>query len=144
MKEMRTAVVPTYVRSWRNQVRPYWKSILWAIIIMILSAAPGRTVPEVPVWNFDKLVHIAMYWALALFLYADLKRCPDPVRSDQKALSLAISLSIVYGGVIELLQNYAFVDRSGSWLDFLANGAGAILLAICVYLSRKRRIDNVS
>lgn len=38
---------------------------------------------------------------------------------------LIIAGGIMYGGLLELMQNYCYTDRSGSWFDFLANSLGA-------------------
>ena len=37
---------------------------------------------------------------------------------------------LVFGGVVELLQEYCTEYRGGEWLDFAANSAGVIIAAL--------------
>jgi VanZ family protein len=133
---MTTAATP--LSLWSKRALKFWKSAAWAFFVLGISAMPGQSVPDLPVWQLDKLVHAVIYFGMAFFLYWDLKCCSFAVRSEWKALALAMGVSIVFGGMIELLQKYAFVNRSGSWLDFFANGAGVLLFWICVSFYRKR------
>ena len=49
-------------------------------------------------------------------------------------LLVSTLLSVAYGGIIELLQNYFFTFRSGEWLDFVADILGALVAAVIYYL----------
>lgn len=43
------------------------------------------------------------------------------------ATRIAIISCIIYGGLIELMQEYLLVDRYGDWMDLIANIAGTFL-----------------
>jgi VanZ family protein len=45
-----------------------------------------------------------------------------------------ILAAMAYGGSLELMQSYCYIDRSGSWFDFLANSLGAM---VGVYFFKK-------
>ena len=38
-----------------------------------------------------------------------------------------VFICAAYGGFMELLQNYIFINRSGNWYDFTANAIGAVI-----------------
>ena len=52
----------------------------------------------------------------------------------RKAILLAIVISIAYGGLTELMQEYLVPSRTGDWVDFLADGIGTLLGATIFYL----------
>ncbi|MGE0562412.1 MAG: VanZ family protein [Flavobacteriales bacterium] len=100
--------------------------VLWLIIVTILSGFPGNKIPEQPFLNFDKVVHVGIYLMISVTL------CFALFAKGQKNNSLKINLLIVffgvfYGGFMELLQHYIFINRSGNWYDFFANAIGATI-----------------
>ena len=52
----------------------------------------------------------------------------------KKALCLAVVISIAYGGITELMQEYLVPTRTGDWVDFAADGIGTLLGAAVFYL----------
>ena len=121
----------------------FWKSICFAIFIFIISAVPGQDVPELPFWNFDKLVHAAIYFCLAAIFYFDLQKLARHGFWRRHVHAVVFFSCISYGGMLELLQAYVFIDRTGSWFDLLANAlgvvaAGALVNAIKPTLRRSK------
>jgi VanZ family protein len=50
-------------------VKKYWLPvILWAAFIFALSCVPGKDIPNLPIPNFHKLVHLIEYSVLGLLL----------------------------------------------------------------------------
>lgn len=107
-----------------------WPPAIIAIIIFYLCCLiPANDIPEVQFTFFvpnDKIVHFLMYFGLAgvasfNYIYA---------RSGRiiilKLIVFAIFIPIIYGGLIEIIQNNYFPDRSGDWYDFLADALGAL------------------
>jgi VanZ family protein len=43
------------------------------------------------------------------------------------SISLTILLCIAYGGSLEIMQTTIFSQRSGDWLDFIANSFGCAM-----------------
>ena len=44
---------------------------------------------------------------------------------------VAVAIPVVYGGVIELLQEQFFYPRTGELLDWLADGVGVCMGLVC-------------
>jgi VanZ family protein len=101
----------------------FWKPALWLIFILTLSLIPGNKLPGIPIFpHFDKVVHAAMYFGLSILLIKPLR---ENIVSRYYLWTLLICL--VIGSLVELFQEYLALNRSGSWLDGMANISGAIL-----------------
>ena len=101
----------------------FWKPALWLIIILILSLIPGNKLPGIPIFpHFDKVVHAAMYFGLAILMI-------KPLRENiaSRYYFWAILICFVIGSLVELFQEYLAINRSGSLHDEMANVAGALL-----------------
>ena len=101
--------------------------LIWLLLITIISGYPGNYVPKIPVWQFDKLVHSVIYFVLSICLiYAYYLQYSKP-KTRLKTQVVIILFGIFYGGFMEIMQHYIFINRSGNWYDFIANAIGAIL-----------------
>ncbi len=121
-------------------MKNFWKPLLWAIIILIISGIPGQVVEPYVVWNADKLVHTVIYFGLTMFLLAGLKKIPSLNIFNQKAASIAMLISIFYGGLMEVLQATIFINRSGNLPDFIFNSVGAIIAAMTFSFWMKNKL----
>ena len=96
-------------------------------LIWILSLIPYF--PETPLDDVefvDKWVHILMYGCTFLVLWIEYT-CKHRQADYEKLFFWAWLAPILMSGLLELLQEYCTVIRTGSWLDFAANAIGATL-----------------
>lgn len=101
----------------------------------MLSGYPGKDLPKAPFDEFDKLVHLAIYALLSFLSRVGFSKQPKSVLLSSKWQNFfSISFSILMGGLIELLQEYVFINRYGDWNDFYANALGAVCGVIGFYL----------
>ncbi len=117
------------------------RNIIWAIIIFILCAIPGDTLPTTPLINipyFDKLVHFGMFFILGIFTISELN-FQTRLKKWEIAV-ITILVAALYGGAIELLQQNFFVYRSGDYADFIADVLGAVA-AVIVFAPLKKQKD---
>lgn len=111
-------------------VRKYPFSTVCIVLIWILSLTP--IFPETPLHNVkfaDKWVHLVMYGGTCAVIWSEYARChqtPD----YKKLFYLAWLAPTLMSGLLELLQEYCTVIRTGSWLDFAANAVGTTLGAV--------------
>ena len=112
-------------------IRAYWASIIVCIGILYVSLVrdPGIHLPTFV--GADKWVHLLMYALLgAVATY-------DSIRfqlSGWRLWLVATLLPILFGGIIELVQEQWFAPRSGEWMDWLADGIGVIIGAISIMI----------
>jgi len=115
--------------------------ILWAIFIFILCSLPGYTIPHyrwTDLLSIDKAVHAFLFGVLTLLLIRGFKKQTQFSFLHLHTLVIVFIISVSYGGLLELMQNYCFIDRSGSWFDFIANTTGSLIaIAINSYSNRK-------
>ena len=107
----------------RNLYR-FIPAFIWTVIIIFLSLMSASDLPQSPLFNipcFDKLVHGGLYCMLALLVVVPLRK------TRLKVGLIAFVYTVFLGGLLELIQSYFTVSRSGSWTDLAADAIGAIL-----------------
>jgi len=93
--------------------------------------------------NFDKVVHFTMYFTFSL-LYISENFFSNPAKKKKpvRLYLMTILLSILIGGVIEIIQSDLTTYRSGDIIDWFFDMGGAmlaiILASIFRYISLKR------
>lgn len=121
-------------------------SLIWALLILVLCAIPGGSLPKSP-WfnfpNFDKVVHAALYFPLAFFLGAEFDLSKNNVLRLAGPL-LTMLLVAIYGGLIEFLQVTIFINRSADLLDFLSDIVGGLAGLAIYYLFFKPFFNRLS
>ena len=115
-------------------LRKYWKSIVWAIVILILCGLPGNEVSKVKFIDipyFDKFVHLSLYLVFTLLLISDNNSKRKSNEVSVKAIILATIAAIIYGILIEVLQKYLFINRGAEIWDEVANTLGVLIAIFC-------------
>ena len=113
-------------------LRHYPFSILRILAIWYLSffTPPHTQLEEIN--NFDKLGTCMHVW-WSQFHY----RIEHLIRHKQiKKIQLTIGgilLPILMSGIIEILQSQCTDNRSGDWMDFIANCTGILLASLAGY-----------
>ncbi len=120
------------------KLKPFIPALIWLIIIVVLSGYPGRSLPKAPFDEFDKLVHLAIYALLSFLSVLGFSKQSHSFLLNSKLQNFFSKMvAIVMGGLIELLQEYVFINRYGDWYDFIAKSLGAFLGVIGFYLIKK-------
>ncbi len=112
----------------------------WAVLIMILCGLPGKKLPKLSFLEWakpDKIVHLVLFGVMSFLL---LKLFfADKEKRTTRYKFIAVSASVVYGVLIEILQATIFIDRTGDYRDALADALGAFIgLWIFNYLVKKQ------
>jgi len=111
-------------------------SVIWALLILVLCAIPGGSFPKYHIFNipnFDKIVHGCLYFPLAIFLGAEFDLSKKKILMILGPL-LTMLIVAFYGGLIEILQETIFINRSAELLDFLADVIGGLTGLTIYYL----------
>ncbi|MES2567189.1 MAG: VanZ family protein [Bacteroidota bacterium] len=102
-------------------------ALLWTSIIFILCCTPGRYIPTtnwLELLSFDKFVHAGIFFVLMclwLMHWIHLNKL------NTLTILFTAILVISYGGLLEIMQATVFSQRSGDWLDFIANSFGCMM-----------------
>ena len=105
----------------------YIPAILWSLFILLGSLSSGNKIPVVKIPHLDKMIHFGLYFVLTgFFLFAHFYKQP-PLFLPLIVISMYCS---IYGGIIEILQEILTPDRTGEFLDMVANICGCIFGAL--------------
>ena len=116
--------------NWTKLSNYYIFSVIWGIIILILSGIPGSSAPKISFLNIpysDKILHASFYFILAFLILTE-KSTNEKLTLRRKIF--VIIIATIYGILIEILQKYVFIQRTSETLDAICNMLGAALSAI--------------
>ena len=119
------------LRWWVEPPRVHFLAFAWALTILLLSATPGRDLPNLAFEHLDKIVHANAYGILAILL------CFSFRALGIKSLFVTFVIATSYGFLMELMQGTFFVGRYFDTADGIANGIGS-LIGIVIF----KRLDR--
>jgi len=127
-----------YKQLLRLTIHKYLLSGIWTLIIVYLSL--GRMPNPEPVTKLipflDKIAHFSMYFILSTLLLLEFLKS-----AKKNIIVLIMFYSICMGALMEILQAYLFIYRSGDYYDILFNSIGS-LTALALYFYYKKTIER--
>lgn len=119
------------------RIFPFTTNIIIAIFVLCFI-----NVPDTPLQNIsliDKWTHIILYLCLGVCIALEYFNAYGYSGAKKLALWVFLMPSLM-GGLIEILQAYCTGgNRSGEWLDFLADTIGAAIAFVIGILVAKYR-----
>lgn len=112
-------------------------AIIYSAVLAFMSFIKLNNVPDIGVDFGDKIFHFLAYfiltflWFSAFFYNFKLKKT--------KAISYAATVSVIFGIIIEVLQDKLTAYRSLDVYDVVANTSGVVLAVFILVL--KKNID---
>lgn len=113
-------------------------TLVWALIILILTLSPGNAIPSTGSWNIpnsDKLGHYIIFSVFAYLLYRGFAKQYTFEVLNEYPLLISMIISVCFGVVIEFIQT-TIPGRGFDVLDILANTSGIALGLSVYYLKR--------
>ncbi|MHC1703425.1 MAG: VanZ family protein [Tenuifilaceae bacterium] len=126
----------------RNFIHNHWKSVVWAIVILILCGMPGddlNKVKFIDIPHLDKIVHGFLYFVFTLLLISENNSQKAYYETTMSSIIIAAIIALSYGMLIEVLQKILFINRGAEILDMVANTIG-FLVAVIFY----RQINRIT
>ncbi len=105
-------------------------AIAWAILILMVCLMPGSAVPRYGFLSdlpLDKLVHAILFGVFFVLLVKWARGQAAHLDLRQHAFLAGFAIAVIYGGIIELLQETMALGREGDLPDLLADVVGVIL-----------------
>jgi len=106
-------------------------TLVYAVIILILTSTPGDRVPKFTIAHFDKIVHFSIYYIFGVLLLLAVFEF-KPLGS-LKSILTALITGLGFGALDEFHQ-FWIPNRFPDVLDFLADAAGLSLGILSVFL----------
>ena len=120
----------------------YLPAIILSVVVAVLSLWENPEMPASVPMN-DKWLHGLMYTLLAVVWMVPSSRqfseVSIPIRTRVLYYIYVCAGVTFYGGLMEVLQRYCTVTRSGEMADLYADGIGAVIGVAIVYLFRKKQ-----
>lgn len=115
-------------------------AVLTAIVIAIASLWENPQMPQAMTMN-DKLAHGLLYALLAISMMAGVKR---DARMRVRTYLYVCVIATAYGALMEMLQRFCTLTRSGEMADLYADAIGAIIGVLCfagiiIIIDRKKQ-----
>lgn len=101
--------------------------VMAAICYLSFFNPPQTELNEVP--YIDKIVHVCMYGGLSTVLWVEYLFRHHRIAPKRLTVG-AIVCPVLMSGCIEILQATCTENRSGDWMDFLANCLGVLLASL--------------
>ncbi|WP_026063188.1 VanZ family protein [Pedobacter arcticus] len=103
-----------------------WPAIAWALLVLILCDIPMSDVPGNSHFfeGFDKMVHLGFFFVLTVFLFYGKIKQQNSFEYRFLTIVKIVTINVLLGGGIELLQWKVFTYRSAEWWDFFADMLG--------------------
>ena len=121
--------------------------IVWTIIIFLIIAIPGSSIPESPLFripHFDKIVHAGIFFFLGLFSVYGFTKQGDQTFIKRNAYTISVIFCVLYGVLSEVIQQVYISERSGEFADAIANISGsAVGVLLFYYLKNSHRIQKI-
>ena len=104
--------------------------LLWTAVILVLTLTPANEMPRTPTWqllSFDTAAHAGVFVVFAGLSWFTLYRQRRWPRVAHRVGVVVLVGSVLFGGLIEVLQVTMHLGRHGEWSDLLSDGLGAAL-----------------
>lgn len=98
---------------------------LWAAVILIFCLLPGSEFPKNEQPFADKLFHVLSFAVLTFLLIPALIRQYTFKILRFNAVAASLIFSVLFGGIIELLQHWGVKNRNADLMDWLFDGLGS-------------------
>jgi VanZ family protein len=125
-----------------EMIKKNFLAIFVAAIILFLSLSKPDNFDKVPIFHFqgmDKVAHLLMYFGLMGTIIFEHRK----TLKKWKQLFITALIPAAYGLLMELLQMWCTISRTGSVADFLFDILG-VIFAIVAWMSvisfRKEKI----
>src|SRR6185295_11566892 len=88
----------------------------WAGVILFLCGIPGNKLPELTFLEWlkpDKIVHLVLFGVQCFLLIKGFTKQDRFIFLNKNAKAMAVIISAAYGCLVEIMQTYIFIHRSG-------------------------------
>ena len=110
---------------------PKIQFFLYIFLILIGSSIPGKSVPTVFAFTWDKLLHVIEYFVLGILGYR-------AYENRYKYITIIISMFGIFFGCIDEIWQSFIPGRYPSYYDVIADGIGVILGVITIRMIKKQ------
>ncbi len=128
----------------RRLFRAVLPAVIWAALIFVASSIPSEDIPVAPIFEYDKLIHLTIYFVFAALVYRALRFEGISPFVRSRAAILTVGIITFYGMTDEFHQHFV-PGRTMDVFDWVADVAGGILCVVVMsYQSRRNHWKKAS
>lgn len=113
-------------------------TVFYTILTTFLSLVELGDIPNLNTKFDDKIAHFLFYAIFCLLWFLNLTYF-----KIKRSLIAASAISILFGLIIEILQDLTTTYRTAEFLDILANTMGTIIMAALIYKKKELIVKNL-
>jgi VanZ family protein len=119
----------------------FFVAVLWTGLITYFCLIQSSAIPTIEIPNLDKCVHTFFYFVFT-FVWFLFFRKQLQIANGFKPLFFSFLLSLIFGIIIEILQEVITTTRQADIFDVFANLTGSILAILTVLICNKLNVLN--
>ena len=116
-------------------------ALLWTGIVAYFCLVESSEIPTINIANLDKWIHTFFHFVFTLVWFLFLRKQLQ-YNNVIKPLFYSLLFSLIFGILIEFMQQLFTTTRSGDFFDFIANAIGAILALFTVVFCNRFNVLN--
>jgi VanZ family protein len=110
-------------------------AICWTFLILMLCLENEKEIPDIEIKHLDKVVHFVFHFIFSTLWFLYFKKRFLQITNSRLLVSTWL-FSLVFGLVIEFLQQQITTTRNADVIDVLSNAIGATVAVCAFYYSR--------
>lgn len=115
-------------------------AISYSLVLAFVSLIKLNNLPDIGVSFGDKIFHFLAYCVLAFLWFNPFVNTYN--FKKKKAIYFSILISVVFGIIIEVLQETITVSRALDIYDVLANTVGVLTASLILWVKHILRVKN--
>ncbi|WP_268848769.1 VanZ family protein [Flavobacterium aestivum] len=116
-------------------------ALFWTGIVAYFCLVESSEIPTIDIPNLDKCIHTFFHFVFTLVWFLYLRKQLQ-YSNVIRPLFYSFLFSLIFGIIIEFLQQLCTTTRSADFFDFIANAIGALLALFTVVLCNRFNILN--
>jgi len=112
--------------STRLFLKSNYKGIVLTLVVAFLCLYPFQSDKQSTIPHFDKIIHVTLFLVLSYFWMRGLSAQNQFKKVQEKAVLTTVISAIIYGVLIEVLQEVMHLGRSFDVLDIVADSVGVM------------------
>jgi len=112
--------------------KPFIPGLIWGLFILLVDLIPASPIKnQEKTWLIgpDKIIHFIQHFVLSSLIFFGYLRYST---SQRIRIFWSIVIPLLFGVMIELIQEFFVPYRSFNLKDILANALGTLLFVLCI------------
>ena len=120
-----------------DKLLKYWKTLGWGLFMLVLFLIPGDSLSKSPSFpGISELVHISLFAFFVVFLVNDVYGIRRIKKISLKILVITGLIGLLFGIVIEGLQEWMGLGRTAELKDIFYDLLGILLGFLLIVILR--------